>query len=148
MLSFLLVLLTRFGLGLQPAVFVACTALRTKDVVATRLASRTGHRFTEAARTQATVTCTEVMAVGDNTGRILATNVFERQGGQWKVRRGTRKGRSWVLGWGLKLRLAAGMQVASGSYACVAIAGIPPMEGATSRAHGFARLSRCPACRK
>ena len=35
---------------------------------------------------QATVTCTEVMAVGDNTGRILATNVFERQGGQWKVR--------------------------------------------------------------
>ncbi len=34
---------------------------------------------------QATVTCTEVMAVGDNTGRILATNVFERQGGQWKV---------------------------------------------------------------
>jgi len=35
---------------------------------------------------QATVTCTEVMAVGDNTGRILATNVFEQQGGQWKVR--------------------------------------------------------------
>ena len=34
---------------------------------------------------QATVTCTEVMAVGDNTGRILATNVFERQSGQWKV---------------------------------------------------------------
>jgi hypothetical protein len=32
------------------------------------------------------VTCTEVMVAGEAQGRILATNVFERQGGKWKVR--------------------------------------------------------------
>ena len=31
------------------------------------------------------VTCVEVMDAGDSRGRIVATNVFEKQGGKWKI---------------------------------------------------------------
>lgn len=34
---------------------------------------------------QAFVTCQEVVRAGGTMGRILATNVFERQGGAWKI---------------------------------------------------------------
>lgn len=34
---------------------------------------------------QAFVTCLEVVRAGGTTGRILATNVFERQDGTWKI---------------------------------------------------------------
>jgi hypothetical protein len=31
------------------------------------------------------VTCLEIMEASDSRGRILATNIFEKQGGQWKI---------------------------------------------------------------
>jgi hypothetical protein len=31
------------------------------------------------------VTCVEVMESGDSKGRILATNIFQKQGGKWKI---------------------------------------------------------------
>ena len=34
---------------------------------------------------QAFVTCVELTEAGDSKGRIAATNVFERQGGAWKL---------------------------------------------------------------
>jgi ketosteroid isomerase-like protein len=34
---------------------------------------------------QAFVTCLELLDSQDNRGRIVATNVFERQDGQWKI---------------------------------------------------------------
>jgi hypothetical protein len=34
---------------------------------------------------QAFVTCVELTEAGDSKGRIVATNVFERQGGAWKL---------------------------------------------------------------
>lgn len=34
---------------------------------------------------QAFVTCVEVVEADESTGRVLATNVFERQGGRWKL---------------------------------------------------------------
>ena len=38
-----------------------------------------------AACSEAFVTCVEVVESGEVTGRVLATNVFERQGGAWKL---------------------------------------------------------------
>ena len=31
------------------------------------------------------VTCTEIVDATDTMGRIVATNVFEKQGGKWKI---------------------------------------------------------------
>ena len=31
------------------------------------------------------VTCMEIMEASESRGRILATNVFEKQGGKWKI---------------------------------------------------------------
>ena len=31
------------------------------------------------------MTCVEVVDTGEGKGRVMATNVFERQGGAWKL---------------------------------------------------------------
>lgn len=31
------------------------------------------------------VTCVEIMNAGEATGRTIATNIFEKQGGMWKI---------------------------------------------------------------
>lgn len=40
---------------------------------------------TVASDTQAFVTCLETVDAGDSRGRVIATNCFEKQDGQWKI---------------------------------------------------------------
>ena len=43
------------------------------------------NKMTYATDTNAYVTCVEVIDAGDSRGRMVATNIFEKQGGQWKL---------------------------------------------------------------
>lgn len=40
---------------------------------------------TVASDTQAFCTCLETVDAGDSRGRVIATNVFEKQDGRWKI---------------------------------------------------------------
>jgi len=70
----------------------ACIAGRTSVLESWKLVLGTGRMSisTQDVRIFATesegfVTCVEVLDAGDSQGKVVATNVFEKQGGKWKI---------------------------------------------------------------